>query len=135
MKIINLFLNMVSKFKKDLSKLKNDLSEKISAPDLKLASMQGTVTVGANGTNWATLTCPSDRRIIAPCGFYWYGQMNTSCVAYAYRLVSDTEIQFAIRNYSASQAVLTLDTMYLYVDVGGVITSLLSLLSLKGVTA
>lgn len=119
MKIINLFLNMVAKFKKDLSKFKNDLSEKISAQDLKLASMQGTVTVGANGTNWATLTCPSGRRIIAPCGFYWYGQMNTSCVAYAYRLVSDTEIQFAIRNYSTSQAVLTLDTMYLYVDVGG----------------
>ena len=125
--IFNIFKNLYKKAKSysdtNLKTAKtytnNAVSKKLSATDLKLASMTGTVNVGANGTNWATLTCPSGRRIIAPCGFYWYGDMNTSCVAYAYRLVNDTQIQFAIRNYASGQAKLTLDTMYLYVDVGG----------------
>lgn len=129
MKVSNILKNLCRKTKKLFQQTAELSAEKITAADLKFASMQGSVTIGANGTNWATLTCPSGRRILAPCGFYWYGQMNTSCVAYAYRLVSDTEIQFAIRNYSSSQAVLTLDTTYLYVDVGGVTHSFIDFIA------
>lgn len=88
--------------------------------DLKLGSMEGAATVAGNANTWLTLTAPSGRKIIAPSGFYWYGSNNVNVMAYAYRQINDTQIQFALRNWGSSAATLTVYTQYLYIDeVGG----------------
>ena len=76
MKLYTILRNLIQSIKNALQKSK-DYTDAVAdtklTNELLLSYMEASATVGGNATTWVTLTCPSNRKILAPCGFYWFG--------------------------------------------------------------
>ena len=123
MKVFNLLLNLVQGIKNALQESK-DYTDTIADTKLTNELLYGNiekpgVSIGGNATTWVTVTVPNDRKIIAPCGAYWWGTNNHMVYAYAQWRINDHEIQFAFRNSGSGAASLTISVNYLYINVGG----------------
>ncbi len=122
--IFNLLLNLAKRIftanAETLTEAKNyadaGLADKITISNFKLGTADTAINVTANSNAWGVVTIPSNRKLIAPAGFYWYGSHNTDVMVYAYRQTADDTIQFALRNWSSATATLTFSCQYIYMD-------------------
>lgn len=129
MRIYTILRNLVQSIKSSLAEAK-DYADAVA--DTKLTNEllygnieQSGVSIGGNATTWVTVTVPNDRKIIAPCGAYWFGTNNHMVYSYAQWRINDHEIQFAFRNSGSGAASLTISVNYLYINVGGVTRKLI----------
>lgn len=122
MRVYTVLMNIVQRIKNAVQESK-DYTEAVAETkltnELLLGNMQSTVSINGNGTAWVLLTCPSDRKIFAYLGAYWYGTNNSNVFSYANWQTSDTTIQFAFRNTGSAAASITVSANYLYTNVGG----------------
>ena len=106
------------------------LPQKLTINDIKVDTITTeNVVITANGTVWSSATVPSNRKMLACVGFYWTGTNGTNLTPYCFRQDLPNHMQCALRNWSNSQATVTVFFSYIYVDVVGGVTKLLTYLS------
>ncbi|MBQ1292561.1 MAG: hypothetical protein IIY21_00865 [Clostridiales bacterium] len=107
--------NAIAHSDENLQTAKDYADTKLSVADLKLGTLESTVSLSANGTAWKTVTVPSDRTLVCPAGVYWYGTYNTSITYYAYWQNGADTMQIALRNWANGSTTITVYWNYLYV--------------------
>ena len=73
------------------------------------------VSLPANGTNWATAVVPSSRKLVGPAGYYIRGTNNAGCTVYGFYQENATTIQLGIRTWSSTAHSVTARIYYLYI--------------------
>ncbi len=96
------------------------LPQKLTTDDIKIDTANATnVVVPAGGTTWSSVDVPSNRKMLACVGFYWTGTNGTNLTPYCFRQDLPNHMQCALRNWSNSQATVTIYFSYIYIDVVG----------------